>query len=199
MYKRFPTGDFLVSVCTNTLCGFMGGDEIFEALQAELGVHNNETTSDGVFTLEHAECLAACDYAPVVTVNYEFFDNQTVESARDLVNQLRAGQRPHPTRGAPLCTFRQISRQIAGFFDEEALALNAPSSGIPTERGVQLAIQRGDTAPSYATAGGSSDQQDAETAARRATPQPTSDHDAPLETAESNPSTTTPPGASKKD
>jgi NADH-quinone oxidoreductase subunit E len=78
MYKRSPTGEFLVSVCTNTLCGMLGGDEIFAALKDELGVGNNETTPDGSITLEHAECLAACDYAPVVTVNYEFFDNQTV-------------------------------------------------------------------------------------------------------------------------
>jgi len=150
MYKRSPTGEYLVSVCTNTLCGMMGGDEIFSALKQTLGVGNNETTADGTFTLEHAECLAACDYAPVVTVNYEFFDNQSVESATELLDQLRAGHRPAPTRGAPLCTFRQIERQVAGFFDEAALARDAKSSGVPTERGVVLALQRGDTAPSYA-------------------------------------------------
>ena len=120
MYKRSPTGEYLVSVCTNTLCGMLGGDEIFAALKSELGVGNNETTADGKITLEHAECLAACDYAPVVTVNYEFFDNQTVDTARGLVGHLRNGERPLPTRGAPLCTFKQISRQIAGFFDDEA-------------------------------------------------------------------------------
>ena len=94
MYKRSPTGEYLVSVCTNTLCGMLGGDEIFSALKQTLGVGNNETTADGTITLEHAECLAACDYAPVVTVNYEFFDNQSVESATELVDQLRAGQPP---------------------------------------------------------------------------------------------------------
>src|SRR5689334_11321863 len=89
MYKRRPTGEYLVSVCTNTTCGMLGGDEIFAALRAELGVGHNDTTADGTITLEHAECLAACDYAPVVTVNYEFFDNQTVDSARNLVGQLQ--------------------------------------------------------------------------------------------------------------
>jgi NADH-quinone oxidoreductase subunit E len=82
MFKRSPTGEFLVSVCRNALCGMLGGDEIYAALSEELGVGMNETTADGTITLEHAECLAACDYAPVVTVNYEFFDNQTVGSAR---------------------------------------------------------------------------------------------------------------------
>ena len=126
MYKRNPTGEYLVSVCTNTLCGMLGGDEIFAALKDELGIGNNETTGDGKITLEHAECLAACDYAPVVTVNYEFFDNQTIGSARDLVSQLRGGETPQPSRGAPLCTFKQISRQVAGFFDDDnAIAADA--------------------------------------------------------------------------
>jgi NADH-quinone oxidoreductase subunit E len=151
MYKRTPTGEYLVSVCTNTLCGMLGGDEIFATLKDVLGIGNNQTTADGTITLEHAECLAACDYAPVVTVNYEFFDNQSVDSATDLVGKLRAGERPEPTRGAPLCSFKQISRQIAGFFDDEAaIAPNANGTGAPTEVGVKLAIDKGETAPSYA-------------------------------------------------
>jgi NADH-quinone oxidoreductase subunit E len=152
MYKRKPTGEYLVSVCTNTLCGVLGGDEIFASLRETLGVGNSggDTTPDGSITIEHAECLAACDYAPVVTVNYEFFDNQTVQSANELVGRLQAGERPLPTRGAPLCSFKEIERQIAGFFDEQTLAQDAVSSGVPTEVGVKLAVARGDTVPSYA-------------------------------------------------
>jgi NADH-quinone oxidoreductase subunit E len=89
MFKRSPTGEYLVSVCTNTLCAMLGGDEIYRALSDRLGIGMNETAgtpgTPGSITLEHAECLAACDYAPVVTVNYEFFDNQTVDSALGLV------------------------------------------------------------------------------------------------------------------
>src|SRR4051794_24893496 len=88
MYKRRPTGEFLVSVCTNTLCALMGGDEIFAAVKQQLGVGHDETTPDGTFTVEHAECLAACDFAPVVTVNYEFFDKMIVDSTTDLVSAL---------------------------------------------------------------------------------------------------------------
>jgi NADH-quinone oxidoreductase subunit E len=149
MYKRKPTGEYLVSVCTNTLCGMLGGDEIFATLRETLGIGNNDTTPDGSITLEHAECLAACDYAPVVTVNYEFFDNQTPQSATELVAQLRGGDRPLPSRGAPLCSFREIERQVAGLFDDASFAPSANSSGIPTEVGVKLAAQRGDTAPPY--------------------------------------------------
>ena len=113
MFKRRPTGDYLVSVCTNTLCDVLGGQEIYDTLSEQLGVGHDQTTADGLITLEHAECLAACDYAPVVTVNYEFYDQQTPESATDLVGELRAGRRPLPTRGAPLCSFKEISRQEA--------------------------------------------------------------------------------------
>ena len=184
MYKKHPTGEYLVSVCTNTLCGMLGGDEIFAALKEQLGIGNEETTPDGKITIEHAECLAACDYAPVVTVNYEFYDNQTVGSARNLVTELQSGAEPQPTRGGRLCTFRQIERQIAGFFDgAEALALDSVSSGVPTEVGVKLAIERGDTAPSYASGDGSSSSH-SEASAQRAAAQPTSAHDAPLPTSE---------------
>jgi len=149
MYKRRPAGDYLVSVCTNTLCDVLGGEEIYRALSEHLGVGHDETTADGKITLEHAECLAACDYAPVVTVNYEFFDQQTVESATGVVEELQAGGQPMPTRGAPLCTFKEISRQLAGFIDERPGALDAGPAGEPTLVGNRLAVQRGETAPPY--------------------------------------------------
>ena len=114
MYRRTPTGDYLVGVCTNTLCAIMGGDAILDTLEAELGVHAGQTTADGLVTLEHIECNAACDYAPVVMVNWEFFDNQTPSSATELVNALRTGTAVTPTRGAPLCPFRTTARTLAG-------------------------------------------------------------------------------------
>ena len=198
MYKRSPTGEYLVSVCTNSLCGMLGGDEIFAALRTDLAVGNNETTSDGKITLEHAECLAACDYAPVVTVNYEFFDNQTIGTARTLVSRLRDGVRPGPDRGAPLCSFKEISRQIAGFFDDErAYAPDANGTGTPTERGVRLAIERNQSAPSYATADDRSSGAGAESAARQSSGNLTSQHDAPLKTAESDPTHPAEPGTEK--
>jgi NADH-quinone oxidoreductase subunit E len=117
MYKRRPTGEYLLSVCTNLSCQILGGEDIYARLSRRLGVGHDETTADGTITLEHAECLAACDYAPVLTVNYEFFDNQTQESAEELVDALRRGERPLPTRGAQVVSFKEISRQLAGFRD----------------------------------------------------------------------------------
>ena len=152
MYKRRPTGRHLVSVCTNTLCAVLGGQRIMDALSSDLGVHHDETTADGSITLEHAECLAACDYAPVVTVDYEFYDQQDVESARELVAALRRGEKPLPDRGAPLTDFKGISRQLAGFSQypdssAAAAAIDAPGALGPTLMGLRLAEQRGEAAP----------------------------------------------------
>lgn len=143
MYKRRPAGDWLVSVCTNTMCGVLGGDKVYRALSEYLEVGHDETTEDGTMTLEHTECLAACDYAPVMTVNYEFFDNVDPDTALGIVKQLQAGERPHPTRGARLCTFLEISRQLAGFADERDGAVGEGAPGEPTLAGSRLAERHG--------------------------------------------------------
>jgi NADH-quinone oxidoreductase subunit E len=144
MYKRRPAGEYLVSVCTNTLCNVMGGQEVYDGLVEHLGVGHDETTGDGKITLEHAECLAACDYAPVVTVNYDFaVDQATPESAVALVEQLRNGERPQPIRGARLCTLKETAMQLAGFSDGRDGALTDGPAGAPTLRGVALAQEHG--------------------------------------------------------
>ena len=146
MYRRTPTGDYLVGVCTNALCAVMGGDAILEVLEEHLGVPAGQTTDDGKVTLEHVECNAACDFAPVIMVNWEFFDNQTPSTARDLVDELRAGRPVTPTRGAPLCTFRDTARILAGFADQRPGANDAPV-GEATLAGLRVAHERDMTAP----------------------------------------------------
>src|SRR5690606_27932909 len=117
-FKRHPNVTYTVGVCTNTLCAIMGGDAIFDELAEHLGVGHDETTPDGAITLERIECNAACDYAPVVMVNWEFFDNQTPESATALADKLILGEDVVPTRGAAsVCSFKQMSRVLAGFPD----------------------------------------------------------------------------------
>jgi NADH-quinone oxidoreductase subunit E len=154
MYKRHPVGDYHVGVCTNTLCAIMGGDQIFAELKDHLGVGNDETTPDGKVVLEHVECNAACDYAPVVMVNWEFFDNQTPDSARQLVDDLRAGNQVSPTRGpARLCTWREASRILAGFGDGQAT--DGPQAGPASLVGLELAKEHGWRAPAPAGPGGS--------------------------------------------
>jgi len=149
MYKRRPVGDYHVGVCTNTLCAIMGGDKIFAELKEHLGVGNDETTPDGKITLEHVECNAACDYAPVVMVNWEFFDNMTPQSARRLADDLREGNEVRPARGAGrLCTWREASRILAGYPDGQAG--DGPAAGAATLVGLKIAKDRGWTAPEAA-------------------------------------------------
>jgi NADH-quinone oxidoreductase subunit E len=156
MYKRKPCGEYLVSVCTNTLCAALGGDAIYKTLREHLGedgkpLGHEETVGTagepGSVTIEHVECLAACDLAPVLQVNYEFYDNQTPEKAVELVDALRRGEKPAPDRGAPLTDFKDASLQLAGFLADRQSDVDGPSAAVETLRGAQLAADSGWTAP----------------------------------------------------
>jgi NADH-quinone oxidoreductase subunit E len=153
MYKRRPVGDYHVGVCTNTLCAVMGGDSIFQRLKDHLDVGNDETTDDGKVTLEHIECNAACDYAPVMTVNWEFMDNMTPESAVRLVDDLRSGTEVQSTRGPRIVTWREAERVLAGFPDD--LADEGPAAGPASLVGLGIARERGWAAPHPDTDSGS--------------------------------------------
>jgi NADH-quinone oxidoreductase subunit E len=137
-YKQSPTGEYHIGVCTNTLCAIMGGDAILEALKEHLGLDNDGVTADGKVSIEHIECNAACDYAPVVMANWEFYDNQTVESAKALVDGARAGNPPAPTRGPNrLVTYKEASAVLAGL--DDGLANEGVQAGEPTLLGLKLA------------------------------------------------------------
>jgi NADH-quinone oxidoreductase subunit E len=136
-YKNQPVGEYHVGVCTNTLCAVMGGDAIFAGLKEHLGVENDGVTADGKVSLEHIECNAACDYAPVVMANWEFYDNQTVQSAKDLVDSMRSGNPKPPTRGpSKLVTWKEASAVLAGVND--GLANEGVQAGEPTLLGLKL-------------------------------------------------------------
>ena len=136
-YKRRPVGEYHVGVCTNTLCAVMGGDAIFAALKDHLGVENDGVTADGKVSLEHIECNAACDYAPVVMANWEFYDNQNVETAKDLVDSMRKGTPKPPTRGPnSLVTWKEASAVLAGLSDGKAH--EGLQAGQPTLLGLKL-------------------------------------------------------------
>ena len=137
-YKPKPVGEYHVGICTNTLCAVMGGDVIFDAVKEHLGIENDGVTADGKVSVEHIECNAACDYAPVVMVNWEFYDNQTVSSVKDLVDGARAGNPPAPTRGPKtLRTWKQNSAVLAGISD--GLANEGVQAGEPTLLGLKKA------------------------------------------------------------
>jgi NADH-quinone oxidoreductase subunit E len=137
-YRTEPAGEYHVGVCINTLCAVMGGDAIYESLEDHLGIKNHETTSDGKVSIERIECNAACDYAPVVMVNWEFYDNQTPQSVKDLVDSARSGNPTPPTRGPKtLRTWKQNSEVLAGLSD--GLANEGVAAGEATLLGLKIA------------------------------------------------------------
>ena len=151
MYKRRQVGDYHVGVCTNTLCAVLGGDEILAALKEHLGVENDQRTEVSAegrsLTLEHIECNAACDFAPVVTVNWEFFDNMTPDKARQLVDDLLSGRPVLASRGPAVCSFRETERILAGFEDRREDAVHGGGSAGPESLvGLKIAQQRGEYA-----------------------------------------------------
>jgi NADH-quinone oxidoreductase subunit E len=146
MYKRRPVGKYHVGVCTNTVCAVKGGNQILAELREHLGVDGDQATPDGQVSLEHIECNAACEYAPVMMVNWEFFDNMTPASARQLADDLRAGNQVTPTRGpGRLVTWREAARILAGFNDDQAT--DGPAAGPADLVGLKIAKEHGWTAP----------------------------------------------------
>lgn len=92
MFKFQSVGKYLVGVCTNISCMILGGEELLEHAEKKLGVRTGSTTSDGLFTLEEMECLAACTEAPCLQVNYRYRERVTHDQFDQLVDELRAGK-----------------------------------------------------------------------------------------------------------
>jgi len=136
-YKSEPVGEYHVGICTNTLCAVMGGDAIYESVCSHLGIENDEVTKDGKISLERIECNAACDYAPVVMVNWEFYDNQTPTSVKKILDGAIAGNPPAPTRGPnKLRTWKENSATLAGLPD--GVAHEGVQAGEPSLLGLKL-------------------------------------------------------------
>jgi len=145
MYYYRPIGRHHIGVCTNTMCGLLGGDAVFEALSQRLGVGNQQDTPDGTFHLERIECQAACTHAPVLTVNWEFVDDVTPASAVEVIDRLARGETVEATRGPVIRDFRATERTLA--FPLDGLA-DAPSVDAKMLAGLRIARERGMAAPS---------------------------------------------------
>ena len=150
MYKRRPAGKHHVGVCVTALCAVMGGDALMEHVEDKLGIHPGETTADGTFSLEAVECNAACDFAPVMMVNWEFMDNMDPEKADRLLDDLAAGKPVESTRGATITSWKEAERVIAGFPDGRAD--EGPAAAGASLVGLNLAREKGWAAPESAPA-----------------------------------------------
>jgi NADH-quinone oxidoreductase subunit E len=89
MLHRHPIGRFNIQVCTNISCMLRGGEQILEYCSKKLGIRPQQTTPDGLFSLEEVECLGACCGAPAAQVNYDYYENLTPEKMDELIEKLK--------------------------------------------------------------------------------------------------------------
>jgi NADH-quinone oxidoreductase subunit E len=93
LYRDAPSGKYTVQVCTDLPCSLRGAEEFLAKLCENLGIKVGETTADGKFKVEAVMCLAGCDRAPMFQVQspqgIEYHENQTVETALEVINTLR--------------------------------------------------------------------------------------------------------------
>ncbi|MDX1994249.1 MAG: NAD(P)H-dependent oxidoreductase subunit E [bacterium] len=90
MYSERPKGKYWLQVCTDLPCALRGADEFHKQLKAYLNVEEGGTTEDGMFTVEHVMCLAACDKAPMLQCNFHFVENLDMDKMKTLIDQWRA-------------------------------------------------------------------------------------------------------------
>lgn len=114
MLKLQPSGRYVISVCTNPSCSLLGGRRLYERARDILGEASEHVTDDGLFTIEEEECLAACDAAPVVTVNYMYYDRVTEQQLEEMIAGIREGRVPEASRGGVPGDLREVSRMLAG-------------------------------------------------------------------------------------
>ncbi|MCC2592143.1 NADH-quinone oxidoreductase subunit NuoE [Tessaracoccus sp. OS52] len=145
MYKRRPAGKHHVGVCTTALCAVMGGDMLLERAKQRLGIDEGQTTPDGQVSLERLECNAACDFAPVMMVNWEYFDNMTPETTDALLDALMNDEQVSSPRGATLTSWKAAERVLAGFPDGRAD--EGPSAGHASLLGREIARENDWRAP----------------------------------------------------
>jgi NADH-quinone oxidoreductase subunit E len=108
MFKFEPVGKYLLNICGTMSCALMGAEELMHHAEKRLGIKAGSTTPDGLITLEHAECQAACTEAPCLQVNYRYRFKMTPADLDTLIDDLAAGKLSDeiPSHGV-LATVRQ--------------------------------------------------------------------------------------------
>jgi NADH-quinone oxidoreductase E subunit len=110
MLHTEPVGRHVFSVCTNIACMLAGAYEVLDHAEASFGISVGQTTDDGEFTLEEAECLAGCDKAPCVQVNHRFFGPLDPEGFDRLADELRSGRLADTV--PPQGTLNRVERNV---------------------------------------------------------------------------------------
>lgn len=92
MFRFEPIGKYLINICGTLSCALMGAEELMHHAEKRLGVKAGGTTQDGLFTLAHAECQAACTEAPCLQVNYRYRLRVTATDLDNLIDDLQNGK-----------------------------------------------------------------------------------------------------------
>jgi NADH-quinone oxidoreductase subunit E len=143
MLKKRAQGEYLISVCRNISCTHLGARKVFAALEEELGIETGEVTDDGKFMLESAECLATCDGAPSIQINYEDFYKVSPEEAVEIVTRLARGDEVRSVRGERIKSVNEISYETA------TAGLREVTAPVGTARTIGGESPRADTAPGF--------------------------------------------------
>ncbi len=132
MFKREPVGRYLINVCGTMSCQLLGADELIHHAEESLGIKVGATTDDGLFTLERAECQAACTEAPCVQVNYRHEFRVSPSDFDQMVDDLRAGKRDVPDHGILSRVRQEIpdDRRVGAVAPE---VVTGPPAWLPTE------------------------------------------------------------------
>ncbi len=103
MFREEPKGKYWLQVCTDLPCALRGADQFYQELLDELGIADGGTTEDGMFTVEHVMCLAACDKAPMLQCNFHYHENLDMDLMRELIRgwYAEAGLEPPVKETAP--------------------------------------------------------------------------------------------------
>ena len=91
-YSQFrftAVGKYLIMVCKGTACYVNGAERIIEAITEELGIGNNETTADGLFSLSVVSCLGCCSLAPVMMINEDTYGSLTPDKVKKILRSIR--------------------------------------------------------------------------------------------------------------
>jgi NADH-quinone oxidoreductase subunit E len=84
----------MVQVCTDLPCALRGAEDFYHRLCQRMGVGpNGGTTEDGLFTVEHVVCIAACDKAPCLQINLDYYENLTDEQIDEVIDRLRVAEK----------------------------------------------------------------------------------------------------------
>ena len=89
MFNQVPVGKYHVQVCCNVACCMAGTREIIEEFCKEHNVAEGDVTSDKRFTFTRVECLGACDKAPMMQINDDYYEDLTMDSAKQILRGLK--------------------------------------------------------------------------------------------------------------